>query len=217
MDAEFEASEWRACLISYASKFERNGFYNFCLAIEKVYLTQWVSGVRKDERFTHYSKILAAVETAKKSDEVLSGITFDKSSLQNATQRRDLYTVGFGKYMLLRLELVTAEHDVVHEFTARSVEHVLPQTPKSTGYWATHHDLSKISEYVDTIGNLVLLSKGNNSAASNLDFPDKKEKYLKSRVTDYPRSVQVLTYSDWDRVTIERRTIEASQLLLQDP
>jgi hypothetical protein len=217
MNAEFSASEWRACLLYFAKRFKGERFYEFCLRMEKVYLAQWVKGIRKDERYADYSKILGLIESSKKPDEVLVGITYDLEAIKKATQNHDMYSAGFGKYFLLRLELVAAEHDAPQEFTAKSVEHVLPQNPDSKGYWADHHDLGKVKEYVNTIGNLVLLSKGKNSSASNLDFPTKKEKYLKNRVSDYPRSIQILNYGDWNRNTIDGRTSEAQELILKDP
>jgi hypothetical protein len=142
---------------------------------------------------------------------------YDTAAIQAAAGVQNLYGSGFAKYFLLRLELVTSEHDNMRGFNAKSMEHVLPQHPQPKGYWASHHNLSDIGEYVNSIGNLVLLSKSKNSAAQNFDFEKKKEKYLKPRVSDYPRSVQVLQYSDWDKAVIEKRTAEAQQLLLTDP
>ncbi len=217
MDSEFQASEWRACLLSYASRQGSNGFYKFCLAIEKVYLAQWVKGVRKDERYSDYSKILGLIESEKSPEKILAGIAYDEEAIKTAAVRKDIYSSGFGKYFLLRLELVAAEHANPREFDAKSVEHVLPQNPSAKGYWADKHNLSEIDQYVNTLGNLVLLSKSKNSSASNYDFPIKKEKYLKTRVSDYPRSLQVLGYDDWLRETIEERTKQAQQLILQDP
>lgn len=217
MNAEFSASEWRACLLYFANRFQGERFYEFCLQVEKVYLAQWVKGVRKDERYADYSKLLGLIESAKKADDAVTGVAFNTDPIAEATQRGDIYSAGFGRYFLLRLELVTAEHDVVREFTAKSVEHVLPQNPDANGYWADHHDLRRMKEYVNTIGNLVLLSKSKNSAANNFEFAKKKEKYLKNRVSDYPRSIQVLEYNDWDRRAIQQRTAEAKKLILQDP
>jgi hypothetical protein len=217
MNSEFSASEWRACLLYFARQFKGKLFYEFCLRMEKVYLGQWVKGVRKDERYAAYAKILALIESSKKPDDVIGGIEYDVEAIKEATQAHDVYSAGFGKYLLLRLELSAAEHDSVREFNAKSVEHVLPQKPDAVGYWADHHDLGRVKDYVNSIGNLVLLSKGKNSAAGNYDFPKKKEKYLKERVSDYPRSIQVLTYADWDRSTIEKRTKDARDLILQDP
>lgn len=185
--------------------------------MEKVWLAQWVKGIRKDERYADYSTILGLVESAKSPGEVLAGVKYDADAIKQAAGHQNLYAPSFGKYFLLRLELVTAEHDNVREFHAKSVEHVLPQNPEPTGYWADHHDLDEIKEYVDSIGNLVLLSKSKNSSAYNYDFDKKKDKYLRARVSDYPRSLQVLTYSDWDKDTILTRTAEAQELILQDP
>jgi DNA-binding transcriptional regulator YdaS (Cro superfamily) len=43
-------------------KFHGVSFYDFLLAVEKVYLNQWCGGVRKDERFGDYAKILRAID-----------------------------------------------------------------------------------------------------------------------------------------------------------
>ena len=217
MDSEFHASEWRACLLFHAYRFKGTDFYNFCLALEKVYLTQWVQGVRKDERYAEYARVLSTIEKAKKAEDVLKELKYDMDKIKDAAGGKDIYRAGYGKYFLLRLELVAAEHDAVHEYSAKSVEHVLPQNPEAKGYWADNHEISKIDEYVNTLGNLVLLSKSKNSSASNFDFDKKKEKYLKERVSDYPRSVQVLGVAKWDRKTIEERTKKAQQELLQNP
>jgi hypothetical protein len=217
MKSEFRASEWRACLLQFAKKFGSTKLYEFCLKLEKVYLAQWVNGVRKDERYGDYSKILGSIDAGAKAETVIEAITYDSAAIQSAAARPHLYGAGFAKYFLLRLELVTAEHEHVRAFTAKSIEHVLPQNPAATGYWASKHDLTKIDSYVDSIGNLVLLSKSKNSSAQNFDFDKKKEKYLKSRVSDYPRSIQVLEYPDWDKAVIDARTADAQKLILQDP
>ena len=224
MDSNFEASEWRACLLAYAEHFGSTEFYRFCLQIEKVYLSQWVNAVRKDERFSDYAAILTSIANAKKKrikkpDVVFTVIEgmYDLDEIKSAVMRSNFYTAGFSKYILLRFELVTSEHDAVHEFSAKSVEHVLPQKPDPKSDWAKEHKLEEISSYVDSIGNLVLLSKSKNSGAKNFDFKKKKEKYLQTRVSDYPRSVQVLGYNDWTKQIIETRTKEAGDLVLQDP
>jgi uncharacterized protein with ParB-like and HNH nuclease domain len=217
MDSEFRASEWRACLLLFARKFNGTHLYDFCLKIEKVYLEQWVQGIRKDERYADYAKILGLIETSKKSEEVINAITYNSDAIREAVSQQNIYGFGFCKYVLLRLEITAIENDAVHEFTAKSIEHVLPQNPEEQGYWADHHDLQEIKAYVNQIGNLVLLSKSKNSAASNYDFAKKKDRYLKERVSDYPRSIQVLSYADWEKVTIEDRTKKAREDVLKNP
>lgn len=217
MDAEFRASEWRACLLLFAHKFGPDQFYQMTLAMEKIYLTHWVQGVRKDERYAEYARILNVMEQATSAREVIDQIDCDVDVIREAARAPDLYRPGFSKYFLLRLELQAAEHERTHEFEAKSVEHVLPQQPDEDSYWAENHVLAALPEYVDKIRNLVLLSKSKNSSARNFDFQKKKEKYLAGRVSDFPRSVQVLSYNAWTREVIESRTEEAAELLVQDP
>jgi hypothetical protein len=217
MISHFKASEWKACLLFFTKKFHGEKVYEFCLEIEKVYLAQWVQGVRKDERYSAYAKILGSIETSKSAEAVVKGITYDDTVIEKAVTNPNIYGAGYCKYFLLRLELLATEHDVVKEFNAKSIEHVLPQTPDSASNWASIHDLSEINEYVNSIGNLVLLSKSRNSSASNYDFEIKKDKYLRTRVTDYPRSVEVLKYDRWDKATITERTEQAKGMFLSDP
>lgn len=217
MDSEFKASEWRSCLLYFVYQFKGERVYEFCLQLEKVYLAQWVQGVRKDERFADYAKILGLIESSKRPEDVIKGITYDIDAIREAVGGKNLYGAGYCKYVLLRLELVAAEHDVPKEFTAKSIEHVLPQHPNDSGYWAIRHDLKQIDEYVNQAGNLVLLSKSKNSSASNSDFKTKKDQYLKQRVSDYPRSLQILGYEDWEKDTILERTAQAQNAILKDP
>jgi len=217
MDQEFRASEWRACVLQFARKFGRKHFYHFCLAIEKLFLTQWVQGIRKDERYDAYVKVLTTIDAEKDAAKVIDSVPFDSKAIIAAVTKENLYGAGYCKYVLLRLELLTSEHDVPKQFSARSIEHVYPQTPAVGSNWLKGVKPDEIDEFVHQAGNLVLISKSRNSSANNYEFEDKKNKYLKPRVTDYPRSVQVLGYSAWTRKVIEDRTNEVGKIFLNDP
>lgn len=56
-----------------------------------------------------------------------------------------------------------------------SIEHIMPQT--STAYWEEKAGVSgeEYIELVNTIGNLTLVTKPDNSAAGNKDFETKKK------------------------------------------
>lgn len=217
MNQEFEASEWRACLMFFAKRFNGGKFYQFMLAIEKVYLSDWVRSIRKDERFETYSKILKAIESSATADEAISKVTYDKGIIESAVVHKNFYNAGHAKYFLLRLEVLASENDAHKEFSAKSIEHVFPQTPKAGSGWASDPNFSEHGGVVNTIGNLVLLSKGKNSAASNHDFDTKKSKYLKDRVSDYPRSIQIINEPDWTIAKIKAKTTEIQSIILNDP
>jgi hypothetical protein len=216
MDQEFRASEWRACVLQFAKKFGRENLYQFCLAIEKLFLTQWVRGIRKDERYEEYVKVLIAIDTEKDPDKIIKSVPLDAKAIIEAVTRNNLYNAGFCKYALLRLELITSEHDVPKFFSAKSIEHVYPQTPKSGSKWLKGVNPTDVDGFVHKVGNLVLISKSRNSSANNYEFDEKKSKYLKPRVTDYPRSVQVLGYNEWTKSVIDDRTNEVAKIFLND-
>jgi hypothetical protein len=119
--------------------------------------------------------------------------------------------------LLVRAEIVTSELDHAHHFQARSIEHVLPQNPKPGSQWDSDFSVDEHTELVNMAGNLVLLSKSKNSSAGRKEFVDKQTTYLESRVSDFPRSVQVLTYSAWTADDIRKRTDEFADIVLNNP
>lgn len=217
MDSEFESSEWKACLLYFAEKFKGDLFYEFLLKIEKIFLESWVQSTRKDERFGVYSAILKRIEIANNANDALTTIQYDDAKIAKAVSANNFYGSRYAKYFLLRLEILASEHDVYKEFNAKSIEHVFPQTPKVESEWAKDPDFREHKSIVNNIGNLVLLSKGKNSAASNNDFLMKKEKYLKSRVSDYPRSIQIIAEDDWTIKKIKEKNDEIYRIILNNP
>lgn len=215
MDSEFKASEWRALLLIYAEKFGKKKFYEFLNEVEQHYLWQYLTAVRKDERYSDYAKLLAAVGKAKNPDAAIGEIDYDSDEIVEIASAPIVYGKVYAKYLLLRLELSACEFERVHQFNARTIEHVFPQDPAEGSLWMNEPDIDDLGLFVHKLGNLVLLSKGKNSSASNLDFDDKKSKYLKPRVSDFPRSVQVLADKTWTRKLIEKRTAESAAALIE--
>ena len=217
MATYFTASEWKACLLSYARKFGRKGLYEFMLRIEKVYLELWVTGTRKDERYGRYTAILTGIEAAINFQDAVSSASADLESIRDACRADNFYSAGPSKYLLVRAEILAGELDHARQFLARSVEHVLPQNPADGSEWVSKFDADTLKGVVNKAGNLVLLSKAKNSSAGRRDFAEKKSGYLKPRVSDFPRSVAVLDYSTWTKEIIEERTEEFARTVLQDP
>lgn len=217
MDSGLRTFEWRACVLSFARKYGRDYLYDFCLKIEKVTLTHAVSGIRKDERYDDFTTILTAIEKSKTAEECIGSIKYDEDAITKRLTEDDIYKKPYEKYVLLRLELAVAELDQIREFTARTTEHVFPQTPEEDSDWANQATEEERKTFVNKLGNLILLSQGKNSSASNKEFSEKKKKYLAKRVSDFPRSSQVLGYEEWNASVIEERTAEAASLVLKDP
>lgn len=217
MNAEFDASEWKACILSYAKRFSSDHFYEFILLIEKLYLQDWVKEVRKDERFNTYARVLKVIEKSSATSDVFKVVSFDAPLIQKAIGVPNFYGSSYAKYFLLRLEVLASEQDAHKEFSAKSIEHIFPQTIKPGSSWSSDSNVADHKNVVNTIGNLILLSKGKNSAASNHDFGTKKEKYLKTRVSDYPRSIQIMSEPDWTIDKIRAKTKDLSTTILDNP
>lgn len=215
MDAEFKASEWRGALLLFASKFGPDRFFDFVQVIEKYYLAHFLIGQRKDERYSEYAKLLALIEASKTAQAAIDLVDYDEDVIVEVVTAPIMYGKAYAKYVLLRLELVSSELDRVHQFSARSIEHVFPQNPADDSDWVDTDGADDLISFVHSVGNLVLLSRGKNSSASNLEFDAKKEKYLKKRVSDYPRSIEVLGYDDWDKDIVDERTEEAGEKILE--
>ena len=94
---------------------------------------------------------------------------------------------------------------------------MLPQNPKPGSAWDTSFTPEEHAKLVNTAGNLVLLSKSKNSSAGRKEFEDKKATYLADRVTDFPRSVQVLKYPAWTPAVIRQRTDDFAKVVLDNP
>lgn len=87
-----------------------------------------------------------------------------------------------------------------------SIEHILPQTP-SRDYWKIvlsplSNNEEKIKFITNSLGNLLLLSKGENSSVQNYSYPVKKEKEVSTNKFAYiygSRSAQkvALEHKDW--------------------
>jgi hypothetical protein len=214
MVGEFRASEWKACALAFARKFSTLGLMDFVLALERLFVDQWVRGVRKDERYSSYTGVLKSIEVAPRPSVVIESMSVGLDAIRLACRGSNFYGAGFAKYLLLRAEIQAAELTAPREFTPRSIEHVLPQTPKEGSQWLNDFSEEDVKSLVHSAGNLVLLSKSKNSSAQNKEFVNKKTTYLSPRVSDYPRSVETLAYETWTPAIVRERTEEFARAAL---
>ena len=111
------------------------------------------------------------------------------------------------KPILLRLEQASTDGSANFDYPTISVEHVCPQTLKEGSQWAEWFpNQEDHSNWLHSIGNLVLLNFRKNSAARNFDFDRKKTEYFVSGDTSpFILTNEVREYDTWKLSDIETR------------
>lgn len=109
--------------------------------------------------------------------------------------------------LLLRLDHLMSDASATYQHEVVSVEHVMPQQPAPNSQWATWvPDKAVHRLWVHRLGNLALLSRKKNSAASNRDFDWKKSAYFtKGGTTAFALTTQVLQHTDWTPEVMQNR------------
>ncbi|MBF8266870.1 MAG: hypothetical protein HW388_378 [Dehalococcoidia bacterium] len=108
------------------------------------------------------------------------------------------------RYILRKLE----EHKTSKELTIAwgrvDVEHILPQTPSKEWIATTGLPPQDIGQLSARLGNLTLLSKPLNKAASNRSFGEKCESHYKKSEIHITRELMT-DFNEWNEDTIEQR------------
>lgn len=208
------SNEWIPSLLYYYKKFGLENLYEFLLKLEKKFVSDWVIALTPTKRTVNLNSILKAIEESDSCDEVKRHVAlkYDEQALCNELNEK-IYGKRHAKYILLKLEYLESEHNVERKYSTISVEHVLPQNPSPNSKWITKFDNEDRIYYTNKLANLILLSHKKNSSASNFDFEEKKERYLKNRITDLGRSQKVLGYNNWTPEVLERRQAQIIELL----
>jgi hypothetical protein len=117
--------------------------------------------------------------------------------------------------VLQRLDESLASGGATYD-TLVSIEHVLPQTVEQGSEWEKiFPDEAVRKQWTHRLGNLVLLTRRINSAASNWDFKTKKEKYFQSKAgaTTFALTLRVLQKDTWTLAQLEENQKELSEKL----
>ncbi|MBM6980610.1 MAG: DUF262 domain-containing protein [Actinomyces succiniciruminis] len=198
--------EWKSCILLYGKKFRCERILDFLYHVERVSVDLWVRGVRKDERYGVYTDLLGLLGESKTVDDFHSLLNeVDLSEIREACRSERFYNMKYAGYLLARAELCAAELSEPRVIRPKSIEHVLPQAPADDSEWVKLFTDEERRGLVHCSGNLVLLSRQKNSRAQNREFAAKKEVYLAPRVSDYPRSIEVLSYDRWTPDIVRKR------------
>lgn len=117
--------------------------------------------------------------------------------------------------LMLRLDHLMSDASASYQHDVVSVEHILPQQPAPNSQWLTWvPDPLKHQHWVHRLGNLTLLSRKKNSAASNYEFEKKKNAYFtKGGVCSFVLTTEVLKHNEWTESVMQERQEKMLQTL----
>lgn len=186
----------------------------FLTDLERLAAAMMITRVDITKRIERYGRVLTAMAKGEDlyADTSPLHLTAEERAKATAALDGDIYDVkNVPRYVLLRLDALLSEGEAHYDLPVISIEHVLPQTPKDSSQWLVDFpDETKRTAVVHRLGNLVLLSRRKNTAASNYDFDEKKTKYFtgKGGVSPFALTTQVLREPVWTSEVIERRQRE---------
>lgn len=122
------------------------------------------------------------------------------------------------KPILLRLEQASNDGSANYDYPTISVEHVCPQTVQDESEWAKWYpNQEERSEWVHSLGNLVLLNFRKNVSASNYEFQVKKDVYFApNNSCAFTLTNEVREYDTWTLDDLDKRQREVIRRLAID-
>ena len=213
------STDWIPPLMYFFDRFGKEQASVFLTRLESKFLADWVLQQSPTSRISAMNAILRAIEKAASAQGVIDNndvFSYDRNQVRKAING-PIYGKSFGKYLMLRVEYHLMDRSQPFAaFNRISVEHVLPQRPKSDSKWLTDFTPNQKEFWTDRLANLVLLSRIKNSELGNREFADKKEKYFKSSVNVFPNVVRVMRYDDWTPAVLEERQTQLVDMLMDN-
>ncbi|MEJ5151013.1 DUF262 domain-containing protein [Comamonas sp. MYb396] len=219
---KLEFKDWVPPALAFFVRYEQEpeALLQFLTDLERLAYSMLVRKFWVNERMDRFSKLTAFIEQAgnlKSEDSPLQLSVHEQRHCYDVLQGPlyDSHSARALSILLLRLDSLLSDGSVVYEHGKLTVEHVLPQNPPHDSSWAPWLESRETHQHwVHRLGNLALLNRQKNSAASNYSFEKKKAAYFaKGGVCTFAITTQVLQHSDWTEAVIKVRQDEMLRAL----
>lgn len=167
-------------------------------------------------RIVRYGELLKSIESNDDLFSSNSALQLTNHEISDTIDRLngDVYDLGPRVYILRRLDAELSESKTTPELSIYTVEHVLPQNPRSDSQWITWYPEEEIrNSWVHKLGNLALLSRRKNSQAQNFEFEVKKKQYFNTPLTPFALTTQIINQNSWTIDVVQNRQKESINLL----
>lgn len=199
MQKGFVSDLWIAPLLKYYDKFGKDNLVNFAKKLNNKFASDWIANLTPTSRIYNMNDIVSQIEKIENSSELLNHncLKIDNKSILDFING-DIYGKRQARYILLLSNYLYLDEktEFVIPDTIISVEHILPQNPSDNSQWKQDFDDESREKWTNKIGNLIIITRKKNSAQSNKDFVQKKEKYFKGNV-ELGRSASVMSKPSW--------------------
>jgi hypothetical protein len=180
--------------------------------LERLAASMFIRRADVNVRIRRYGEVLRALEVGSRlSDPGVLGLTEDeREETMNCLNGPVYETARTRLYILMRLDEALAGAGASYEHKILTVEHVLPQSPQPGSDWTVNFTEEERDYWLHRLANLVLLDRRKNSAAANLDFSDKKERYFatKGKVSPFALTTTVISRTQWTPDILSQRQEE---------
>lgn len=220
MQIGLPSDDWVPSLMYYYKKFGNEDLTKFSKNLEYKFVGDWILQFTSTQRIENMNRILKQIELASTPSDLLENAELfkvDKQALRNILNK-NIYGRRFARYILLKYEYLESDNTVhLADYKTISVEHILPQSPSTTGKWIEDFNTEQRQFWTHKLANLVLISKRKNSSLSNLEFEKKREKYLQKRIDVFAGSkVFILTADEWKPDVLSARQNKMLDLLINN-
>lgn len=223
MRAGLATDYWVAPVLEYYNRFKDDNFKEFLKQLDKKISADWIIALSPTKRIESVNKILVEIEKSNTSADVIASEVFNIDVDEfKRVMSLDLYGKRYAKYILLKLDLLYLSSSTkFNPPSTISIEHILPQNPpdnpQNQSQWRIDFTDQEREEWIDKLGNLILLSRKKNTSQGNKDYALKKEKYFKKNVEVFPNSVRVFNqYNAWTPAELKANHEEVMKKLLAE-
>ena len=220
MKVGFNSEDWIPPLLYYYEKFNTQGLVKFLKLLDNKFMGDWINKETPTKRLENMNKILKAIEIGENYNDILNNknlFNFDINNFKNIING-NIFGERYCKYLLLKIEYLSLDSEVAYigNYKNISIEHVLPQNPKEDSEWRAKFSNEDREEWTNKLGNLILLTKRKNSKLSNLEFKDKKKKYIADKMLLFPSVFEVYSNGeDWNIDILKTRQNRIVNLLIE--
>jgi len=203
--------DWIPPALEYFKRYPRDTsrLLRFLRDLERLAYGLFIKRANINQRIRRYADVLRRIEQGKDLFEPESRLQLssdEKSEILCALDGQIYSQIRVRRPLLLRLDSLLADEGVSLIHSVISIEHVLPQNPRSGSEWCKDFTEDERAYWTNRLANLVLLSHRKNSRAQNYDFDKKKEVYFKKGgMPTFPLTLQVLNENEWTPEILERR------------